>query len=113
MQRTGDRLVFSPSDLNHFLECEHLTRLERDREQGASRGPRDPQADLLAEKGAEHERAWLERFSVEGRDVVRIDAAGSERDWDTDAARTTAAMRAGADTILPGGIRRGRLARHQ
>lgn len=102
MQRTGDRLVFSPSDLNHFLECEHLTRLERDREPGAPRGPRDPQADLLAEKGAEHEHAWLERFRTEGRGIVSIDAADNERDWDTDAARTIAAMRLGTDIIYQG-----------
>ena len=28
MQRLGDNIVFSPSDLNHFLECEHLITLE-------------------------------------------------------------------------------------
>lgn len=26
MQRIDGRLIFSPSDLNHFLECEHLIR---------------------------------------------------------------------------------------
>ena len=102
MQKTRDGLVFSPSDINHFLECEHLIRLERDRTPDAPRGPRDPQADLLAEKGAEHERAWLERFQAERRSVVSIVNPLSERDWQADAARTAAAMRDGADVIYQG-----------
>ena len=57
---------------------------------------------MLAEKGAEHERAWLERFLQEGRDVVSIDAAGGERDWLSDAERTVAAMRRGAEVIYQG-----------
>ena len=28
MQRVGSRIVALPSDLNHFLECEYLTRLD-------------------------------------------------------------------------------------
>jgi len=28
MQRLGDNLHYSPSDLNHFVECEHLTSLD-------------------------------------------------------------------------------------
>ena len=66
------------------------------------RAPRDPQAELLAEKGAEHERAWLERFKAEGRAVVSIEAAGGERDWLADARRTRDAMREGAEVIYQG-----------
>lgn len=102
MQRIGDRLVFSPSDLNHFLECEHLTALDLAREPGAPRGARDPQAELLALKGAEHERAWLERFRSEGRPVVSLDSNGRERNWREDAERTTAAMREGVPVIYQG-----------
>ncbi|MBM3776824.1 MAG: TM0106 family RecB-like putative nuclease [Acidimicrobiia bacterium] len=102
MQRIGERVLFSPSDLNHFLECRHLIRLELAREPGAPRAPRGGHADLLAEKGAEHERAWLARFRDEGRRVVAIEPAGAERDWQADAARTIAAMKAGADVIYQG-----------
>jgi uncharacterized protein len=102
VQRIGDRLIFSPSDLNHFLECGHLLSLELARNPGTPRAPRDAQAELLGEKGAEHERAWLERFRADGRQIVSIDSAGRERDWLADAERTAAAMRAGAEVIYQG-----------
>jgi uncharacterized protein len=98
VQHIGDRLLFSPSDLNHFLECEHLITLDLARDPGASRGPRDPQAELLAQKGAEHERAWLERFRAQGQRVETI-ANDGERDWEEDARRTTQAMRDGIPVI--------------
>jgi predicted RecB family nuclease len=99
MQRINDRLVFSPSDLNHFLECEHLIQLERQRDPHAPRAPRDAHADLLAEKGAEHELAWLNRFRANGKAIVTIESAGRDRDWAADAECTARAMRAGADVI--------------
>jgi len=105
MQRTPDRLVYSPSDLNHYLECAHLVRLDLEREPGTPRGARDPQADLLATRGHEHEQAWLRRFMDEGRRVASIDPpneAGQRRDWEADAARTRAAMHDGADVIYQG-----------
>ncbi len=99
MQRIDDRLVFSPSDLNHFLECEHLIQLERHRDPHAPRAPRDAHADLLADKGAEHERAWLDRFRADGKSIVTIESGGRDRDWAADAERTRTAMRSGADVI--------------
>jgi uncharacterized protein len=99
MQRIDNRLVFSPSDLNHFLECEHLIQLDRQRHPSAPRAPRDAHADLLAEKGAEHERAWLDRFRADGKSIVTIESDGRDRDWAADAERTRAAMRSGAGVI--------------
>ena len=99
MQRIDDRLIFSPSDLNHFLECEHLIQLERRRDPGAPRAPRDAHADLLAAKGAEHERAWLDRFRADGKAIVTIESGGRDRDWAADVARTVTEMRGGADVI--------------
>jgi predicted RecB family nuclease len=101
MQRVGTSIVFSPSDLNHFLECEHLVQLDRAHDGEAAR-LRDAHADLLAAKGVEHERAWLETFRADGLAVVSLDAPGGERDWERDAARTLAAMRDGAEVIYQG-----------
>jgi predicted RecB family nuclease len=102
MQRIDNVLVYSPSDLNHFLECEHLTRLELERDPAGARRARDPQAELLAEKGAEHEKAWLNRFRRESRDVICIDAVRTERDWVANAERTRDAMRRGTSVIYQG-----------
>jgi uncharacterized protein len=100
MQKLGERILFSPSDLNHFLECEHRVQLDRQAGPDATRGQRDPHAELLAAKGAEHERAWLERFVREGRRITAIDAA--DRNWERAAQETVAAMRAGVDVIYQG-----------
>src|SRR3970040_890054 len=102
MQRLADTLVFSPSDLNGFLECEHLGQLQRTRDETAAPRRRDAHAELLATKGLEHERAWLRRFRDEGRTVVDIGSGGSARNWDRDAGRTFDAMRAGVDVIYQG-----------
>ncbi len=61
MQRIDGRLIFSASDLNDFLECEHLTELERRVAFGElTRPEQDDSAKLLATKGEEHERRHLE-----------------------------------------------------
>ena len=102
MQKIGDHFVFSPGDLNHFLECEHLIALDLARDPDAPQTPRDPHADLLASKGAEHERVWLERFRTEGRQVVSIDQSDGRRNWLEDAERTIAAMNNGVPVIYQG-----------
>jgi predicted RecB family nuclease len=102
MQNVAGQFVFSPSDLNHFLECEHLIHLQLARGGHATPVVRDAHAELLAAKGLEHEAAWLRRFRDEGRQVVEIDAPPGPRDFARDAERTLAAMRSGADVIYQG-----------
>src|SRR3989441_6710978 len=100
MQLIGDRLVLSPSDLNDYVECEHLTALAREVARGTRQRPQVPNAyaELLRRKGAEHEAAYLERLRAEGRQVV---AAAGTNPWDFEAgARATIeAMRAGAEVV--------------
>jgi predicted RecB family nuclease len=100
MQRVGERFLFSPSDLNHFLECEHLIQLDRRRDAHTLAGRRDPHAELLAAKGAAHEQAWLERFRSERRDIAVIESG--DRDWDRAARDTVAAMHRGAAVVYQG-----------
>ena len=87
MQQRNGEILFSPSDLNAFLECEHLTQLELAVAAGELERPADenPQADLVKRKGDEHEEAYLAALIAEGRDVVTI-----ANDWDLEvAARAT------------------------
>jgi predicted RecB family nuclease len=102
MQQHGDRLVFSPSDLNGFLECEHLTALDLQRCRDGTAAPEidDPEAELRRSLGAEHEGRFLARFREEGRHVVVISPPGDDPSaWPVRAAETDAAMRAGAEVI--------------
>jgi predicted RecB family nuclease len=89
---------YSPSDLNAFLECEHLTQLQLAVARLELERPTDenPQANLVRRKGDEHEAAYLAALLAEGRDVVTI-----ANDWDLDVASraTEEAIRAGAEVI--------------
>jgi predicted RecB family nuclease len=91
VQLRDGRLVFSPSDLNDFLECEHLSALERAaaRRELARPAVDNPQADLVRRKGEEHEAAYLERLRAERRGIATP----------SDAAETEAAIRAGAEVV--------------
>ncbi len=79
MQRIDGRLVFSASDLNGFLECETLGELERDAaEHLRPRPDPDAAAQLIARKGDEHERRYLERLRSSGlavREIPRVERA--------------------------------------
>jgi uncharacterized protein len=85
------RLRFSPSDLNGFLACPHLTTLQVRVARGAMRKPFrvDRYADLIRRKGHEYERAYLAQLCADGRDVVPVN----------DASETRAALRAGRDVV--------------
>jgi uncharacterized protein len=103
MQRIADTLIFSPSDLNHFLECEWLTRLDAEVANGrVLEKRRRPEADLLAAKGNAHELFHLRQFRDEGRCVVEIGDPGHLVDWTAAAQATRQAMQAGADVIYQG-----------
>jgi predicted RecB family nuclease len=103
MQRIGERLIYSASDLNDFLECRYLTGLERRAAFGElDRPERSESAALIASKGDEHERRYLEQLRSRYGDALveftdrpqsRIDALlQSER-------ATVAAMESGAPVI--------------
>src|SRR4029077_11701687 len=100
MQSSNGRILLSPSDLNDYVSCRHLTTLAREVARGERAGPHvaDEGAQLLQEKGELHELQFLERLHVEGREVVEIRM--TERgDFYAAAVRTLVAMRAGAEVI--------------
>src|SRR5438876_1124896 len=74
--------VPTPSDLNAFLECEHLVALELRVASGKLARPHvdNPQAELIRRKGEEHEAAYLASLRTPGRHIVEPrDAADAER----------------------------------
>jgi uncharacterized protein len=100
MQNSNGRVLLSPSDLNNYVNCRHLTTLTREVARGERDAPHaaDQGAQLLQEKGELHELQFLERLHAEGREVVEI-AMDERWDFDVAATRTVDAMRAGADVI--------------
>ena len=108
MQATNSRLVLSPSDLNDYVECAHLTTLALEVARGVRRRPHvpDDHGALLRRKGEEHEAAYLAELRARGRQVV--DVIGADRwDFDGSARATIDAMRAGAVIIYQATFVRG------
>src|SRR2546428_6343437 len=100
MQALDRRLVLSPSDLNDYVECPHLTTLALEVARGARPRPHvpDDHVDLLRRKGEEHEAAYLADLRAQGRQVA--DVIGVDRwDFESSARASIDAMRAGAEII--------------
>jgi len=100
MYRVGAHIALSPSDLNDYVECQHLTTLALEVARGDRARPfvADEHAELLRRKGELHERAYLERLRAEGRQIVEI-TLGEPWDFEAAARQTADAMRAGAEII--------------
>ena len=105
MNIIGDHLTYNATDLVGFLECSHLTSLDRAATVGHVVRPMrdDPVLDRIARRGKLHEQRFLESLQAEGLAVVTI---GSDDDDPLDPGRlargkeaTLAAMRAGAEVI--------------
>ena len=126
----GDRLICSPTDLTSFLACPELVRLELAVARGELERPtrRDPELELLARLGDEHERRHLESLhSVRGLvslggpgrpgtghgDVVELSRPGNTLEELAAAeAATTEAMAAGAAAIYQASFFDGRWRGH-
>ncbi|HET9393084.1 MAG TPA: TM0106 family RecB-like putative nuclease [Candidatus Rubrimentiphilum sp.] len=78
MQTTDGRFVYSASDLNNYLECRHLTQLDRRVALKELTRPseEDPMTALIARKGLEHERLYLERLLELDGGVEVFEASG-------------------------------------
>jgi predicted RecB family nuclease len=100
MQSLNGQILLSPSDLNDYVECAHLTTLALEVARGQRPRPHvpDQEGELLRRKGEAHERAHLERLRAEGRRIVEI-GLGEPWDFEGAARRTAEAMRAGAEVI--------------
>jgi uncharacterized protein len=103
MQRIDGRFIFSASDLNNALECDHLMELELRAAQHELMRPEPSETvALLARKGDEHEARQLARFRAHYGDALIAFPAESGRTLEELAqaqALAVAAMAAGAPLI--------------
>ena len=108
MHYTDGRLAFSATDLSRHLSCHHLTSLRRAVALGEAEPPTpydDPRADVLKQRGIEHEQRLLERVAREGRAVEIVTPPETpvwQRDREAATARTREAMRRGVDIVYQG-----------
>ena len=110
MRHANGRLSFSATDLSRHLACSHLTSLHRAVAVGELEPPPpppydDPRAEVLRQRGVEHEQRLLARFAAEGRfdeTITPSNTPFSHRDAATAATRTREAMSRGANVIYQG-----------
>lgn len=104
MQKHGDSLLLSASDLVGHLNCGHLTGLDIAVANGMLARPTnwDPLLELLWARGAQHEHGFVEHLMSQGQAVTVIDGVGTDDDV---IAQTLAAMQAGDAIIVQGAFR--------
>jgi len=102
MREEGGKRLYSASDLVNYLGCSHASFNDlRQLTVPVALPVDDEHAQLLQEKGIEHEKAFLSRLKGEGRKVVEVSDKGT---LDTRVAATRAAMEAGADVVYQGAL---------
>jgi uncharacterized protein len=104
MQLIGGVPVFAATDLVGFLACEHLVGLELAAMAGLVDRPvrLDPEIDLIAKRGLEHEARYLADLERGGKAVTRIEAGDHDGPAETRLERLWAAAK-----LTEAAIRRG------
>ena len=98
MQKIKEKIVFSASDLVHFLECEHLSALDRlHLDVPMIRTSDSEEAQLIQNRGFEHEKTYLAQIKSSAETFIDIATTGDSRD--ARVAATTRAMQEGIDLI--------------
>jgi predicted RecB family nuclease len=97
----------SASDLVGHLNCHYLTSLDLAVTKGKLTKPSiwDPLLELLVERGALHEKSYLEHLGASGFPILRVDGIGVEPNA---VGQTLNAMRSGAPIIAQGALKVGR-----
>src|SRR4051794_22270993 len=101
MKQSGATYELSATDLVGYLNCRHLTVLDRAVADGVLGQPKvwDPLLQILWERGSIHERRYVESLKKAGLETVRIDGVEVTIRAVTD---TLAAMEQGAQVIVQG-----------
>jgi uncharacterized protein len=106
MRYDNGRFNLAATDLAGFLGCRHLTQLNRAVAMGTRAAPpywADVQRDALIERGAAHERDYVEHLRNLGLSVVTVDGVDATA---TAVAQTSNAMAQGVDVIVQGALAR-------
>ena len=104
MRKTTANIVYSATDLVGYLECEHLSRLDRAVAAGLVDKPQidDPVLERIAKRGELHERRFLDELAESGTRVTPIaldERLPYEERLRAGRDATVAAMQAGAQVI--------------
>ncbi|WP_182657441.1 TM0106 family RecB-like putative nuclease [Stenotrophomonas lacuserhaii] len=106
MRKLGDEVIFSATDVVNFLECEHLTSLDRiNLEAPLERSPEDPTMRLIQEHGTRHEQQYLASLHDGGKTIVDVSEQGAGLDHQV--AATRQALADGPEVVYQAALRDG------
>lgn len=107
MRLDRGNLRLSATDLANHLACLHLTTLDRDVAEGRAKPPDWFRADaeVLRQRGLEHERAYLAHLESQGVTILRLDEGAPPP---VALEQTLAAMREGPPAIAQATLTHGR-----
>lgn len=108
MQRRGDPLIFSPSDITRFFESPFASWMDRyriERPGTVTPGAAGAEMTLLAAMGIAHEKRHVASLRAAGSDVW--EPPSELGDFETRHRATLEAMRAGRDVIYQGALGHG------
>jgi uncharacterized protein len=106
MKRNGTAFELTATDLVGYLNCRHLTDLDRAVAEGSLPKPKtwNPVLDVLRERGALHEKAFVDHLRAGGLDVVHINGAEITA---PSVGQTLDALRRGVPVIVQGALSNG------
>lgn len=106
MDQIDGTLSLSATDLVGHLHCKYLSEQDFAVATGNLEKPKtwDPLLQLLWERGAQHEQAFVDHLRSNGFEVTQVDGVGVTPDT---VARTNEAMTQGSEIIVQGAFRRG------
>src|SRR6202035_5240248 len=106
MYKTGGNLLLSADDLVGHLNCRYLTSLDVKVANGELRKPKiwDPVLETLAERGALHERDYVDHLTAAGTVATLIEGVGVDA---TAVAATREALGRGDPIIVQAALQDG------
>jgi predicted RecB family nuclease len=106
MRKDGETVHLTASDLVGHLNCRYLTALDLSTARGEIAKPSvwDPVLEVLAERGAQHEKAYIDHLKGKGDEIRLIGGIGVEKDAVN---KTVAAMKGGASIVVQAALQDG------
>jgi predicted RecB family nuclease len=103
MKKHGEYFELSASDLVGYLNCQHLSELDRAVAEGVKEKPKiwDLLLEVLWERGAAHEQDYVRHLKNAGFETLRIDGVDMS---EKAVSQTLEAMKSGTPVIVQGAL---------
>lgn len=99
MKFSDSRFIYSATDLVGYLNCQALTAFDLSVVEGKSKAPQiwNPMLEVLWERGAEHEKQYVQHLKNSGPTICEIAGTGIDA---LSVEQTLTAMKEGTDIIV-------------